>query len=604
MVAPAKPEQLLWNANHIVVAQVIEGISTDIRHRSPGGISPKDTVQLTIKIEEVIQTRPNPLPTDPRHPLFKLPPVKYPSVEETIELGASVSNIVPRPSTGPIPPPELDMGRIPMDPPTGQLLSDDEIKAAFVGKKFVFAIRGNYYTLRNPDVLRRPPEHIVKYHATIWPLEKLEMIKTKLGQMAQRHSEYEELQRRSLEVFNLHEVSVDLNGQIVAEGQIRFPPDDRGSFTLAAHDRICFRPSDQGMRFEAATAERDCSGFMATRKTGLALAIPASLGVILARALRDAPEKPQRAKFSDQEGRLECPPNRAAAETESAGKAFLPRRKLSEVQLLSDWDLVLSMEGDLLKVELSAALFGFPPAQAWKKDQVGHWSTPDGTPLRVEISFLVNSATRVAACQAAYVSSIQMPIADLKNSFRTTLASLDLMSSPIDTMGHVYGMTKRGEWMRIASQDKSVLLTPYSPRQRRTDGFLLVDQSYREPSISLDGIGMTTIVRMLWNEPRRSICVELREGSFGHLIQGREFNEANNPAPGQFIQQAILRFEITLKGLIMFYRLYVTELEIVPEGWKDGWIEEEIILPWEIIIFRYPQLLWHRKDFTGVAPQS
>lgn len=153
MVARALPIQFLTNKDCIVIAEVTKGISTDIRHRNAGGISPKNTVKLWIKIEEIISTRIASRNDDS---------IKIPSQGGVIEVNGSVTNSL---SFRGFSPDELDGGNIPLEPPTGELLSHEEITNFFVGKRFIFGIEILRYN--NPKG---------QNYANVWPVTKIGII--------------------------------------------------------------------------------------------------------------------------------------------------------------------------------------------------------------------------------------------------------------------------------------------------------------------------------------------------------------------------------------------------------------------------------------------
>jgi hypothetical protein len=264
----------------------------------------------------------------------------------------------------------------------------------------------------------------------------------------------------------------------------------------------------------------------------------------------------------------------------------------SRQQLLSDWELEMHFDGELLEVRLSAALFAAEPTHVWEKDHIGHWSVGNGIPSRIEIAFSVDLATRVAASHAAYINT-ETQATESANPFSSTLSTLRLATAPIDTMGQVFGVMRNGQWARLETENGGILITPHNAKKRLGNGFLLRDTGHRWPSVSLRVISIDTLLRPLWRE--RHVTLEMKDAVVGSLIQDRGFHEMYQPVPLQMIARAQLELRVDIHGLQFSYRLYVTDLDVSQKEYKAGWLEDGITIPWEVVILRFPEMLWHRK---------
>ena len=396
--------------------------------------------------------------------------------------------------------------------------------------------------------------------------------------------------------MNLPDARVDLDGGIVALGKFRCPADDNGDFKLKSHDCVRFGIDAWGrLRLAAATAERDpASGFLVAEEIGAAVLLPDCLSSIIRVALRRSPSRPLKSRFSEQEEGLRWRSDSASRDEGRARVVPFMDPDSWKRQLLSDWKLEVSTEGEEVRIHISAALFASEPVRISEKTHFGHWSVTNNSPPRIDIEFAVDLATRVAAFHAAYITSEACATIDSENPFSTTLTSLKLASAPINTMGEIFGVMSNGQWVSIGTDRDSLLITPHYPKRRLANGFLLCDTGHKTPSISLRGIALTTLLRGLWRELKHIVTFEWKNGTFGSLIQNRGFHESYKKAPQQLIQHVVLDCRVTMKGLELAYRLYITDLDVTQSDYKAGWLEDMLTIPWEIVVLRYPDLLWHR----------
>jgi hypothetical protein len=265
----------------------------------------------------------------------------------------------------------------------------------------------------------------------------------------------------------------------------------------------------------------------------------------------------------------------------------------SKRQLLSDWELEITSDGEALTFQISAALFATEPIHVWEKDYIGHWFVTNDTPPRIEIAFSIDLATRVAAFHAANITS-ETQATDSANPFISTLSTLTLATAPINTMGQVFGIMRKGQWATLETENGRILITPHYAKKRLANGFLLCDTGHKPPSVSLSQLAIDTLLRPLWREPKRLVSLEMKDGTFGSLIQDRAFHEMYQPVPLQMIRNALLELRVDIKGLQLSYRLYVTDLDVSQKDYKADWLEDRLTIPWEIVILRFPELLWHR----------
>lgn len=396
--------------------------------------------------------------------------------------------------------------------------------------------------------------------------------------------------------MNLSDARVDLDGGIVALGQFRCATNDKGDLTLSPHNGVRFGIDAWGrLRLGAVNAVRDpASGFLMTSEVGVAVLVPDCLSSIIRSALRRPPSRSLNALYSEQEEGLRWNSGSGPKDdVRTEGVPFLDPDSWKR-QLLSDWKLEVCTEREDVKIRISAALFATEPVRVYEKAYFGHWSVANNTPPRIEIEFSVDLATRVAAFHAAYITSEACVAVDSDRPFNTTLTSLNLASAPINTSGEIFGTMGNGRWVSVGTDHDSLLITPHYSKKRSVNGFLLCDTGHNTPSIALRGIAMTTLLRGLWRASRHTATLEWRNGTFGFLIQDRGFHERYEKTPRQFIQHVVIECRVGMKGLELAYRLYIADLDVSQSDYKAAWLEDMLTIPWEVVILRYPELLWHR----------
>src|SRR5882757_5056053 len=146
----AQPLDILCHQSQVFVADVLSAKSGDCRRQHPG-CTPTDVLYLSLRIGEMLATNGQ----DQSHSFGR-----NLRSGDTIRVVTIVANRLPRMIEGTASwEPGDEYGKLKVLPPTGQSLSDDEIFALLVGKKFIFGISLNEWS--------RPLD---TPHANIWPL--------------------------------------------------------------------------------------------------------------------------------------------------------------------------------------------------------------------------------------------------------------------------------------------------------------------------------------------------------------------------------------------------------------------------------------------------
>ncbi len=412
----------------------------------------------------------------------------------------------------------------------------------------------------------------------------------------------------------LADVCVDLFGKIIAAGSIHFPADDRGYFTVPEHSHLRIDPRKSRIEITASGSPvREAkTGFLGADEIGPLVCISESMSQQILKILGGhLKETSIKAASSINEGELSSfrfkefdngqPINRAELEH--------PYR-----QLLSEWTLDVSTDERGQNFILRAALFTTIAGPERRKRCENFWSLIDEAPRYLEVRFAVDHVTRAAAFGSIWLAiregSAEPEIleADPK-PILTTLETPVLGKAPMDLSGHIYAIGNHRGWVKLNSADrygKSSLGISFQPQPvRLSNGFLCEPHGrrsfakyYETAAIHLDGISLDAVYRFLRHNLTHTI--ELRDGHFGWLlpIDGRVFHEAHGRS--QCITRAIVESTLSLDGWRFAYRLFVLGLNIGRTSeTEDGWLEGEFLIPWEVLILRFPDFLLRRRQLLG-----
>lgn len=166
----ASNEQVLCHQDFISVARVLSGFSRDFKEMGKPCI--EDGIQLSIEITRPLAVKKQAADTAAER-IFR--------PGDTLQVVSSIHNnlpLVPGAEYKTWRPGDIrtgyngsDLGRIGVEPPTGQPLTDQEVAEFFSGKDYVFSIS----TTRSTE----------PFHASMWPIERLDWVIDTL-----KHSRY------------------------------------------------------------------------------------------------------------------------------------------------------------------------------------------------------------------------------------------------------------------------------------------------------------------------------------------------------------------------------------------------------------------------------
>jgi hypothetical protein len=389
--------------------------------------------------------------------------------------------------------------------------------------------------------------------------------------------------------MQLREACVDLNGQVAAAGRIEYPSDRAGYFPLPNHQRVRASMFGTRLRLAAANAERDeKTNFLVSREAGPVVFVPESFTTIIWNALRRIDEPTIEAHLADQQETLE-----------SCGD-----REVAKMQPLSDWRLHISTIDGTLKIKLSASLQATQQIPAWQQKSTSNfWVVTNDIAPRITIEFDVDAVTRVVSYGFVGLAGLDGASATLIEPCRNSLVDMKLDNAPIGGNGRLYGYTTQESWVSLyEARSGGVAISP-ARLKRYPNGFVTDSNDYFWPRIWLDAFDMKAVVRAVRNTFK--LTIELNDGYFGHLQQHHLFHESYVPSPRQSILRARLDFQLDLFGLSLNYDLFVNDLHPSRNGnHSSGWLPGQIILPWELLIIRYPVLSNDRARILATQDNS
>lgn len=361
--------------------------------------------------------------------------------------------------------------------------------------------------------------------------------------------------------MHLKSASVDFDGNFIAEGSIIHPRDGSKHFHPAKQQHL--RISRDLRRIIACVASRDKSGFFHAEELGTVIHVPKPLASQVRWALELGAKEPL-----------------SLLATHSAGSLASSASTIKHLtQPLSDWRLRIDeVDGDLAVV-MSALLYS-PHIRDWRSTEQNFWVEQPGA--RVEARFVINAATRVACFgtngSRSATNEEEAPAQPPKYDGRC----LNLENAPVGSFTQ-FGV-RDGRWVHVYSSSEgpwhSLSVTEHRDVCRTSNGFLSRG-NYVWPRLGVQGLSLCSIANALGKEPLR-------------ISGGRIAVSLSWPGPEPWSEQAsesTLQFSLVPDGLVFEYFLVVEGRPV------DG----RVVLPWELLILRYPVLASRRVGFLNPA---
>ena len=359
--------------------------------------------------------------------------------------------------------------------------------------------------------------------------------------------------------MHLKSASVDVEGNLIAVGTMVHPVDDAGEFR--PHELECLKIDRETMRIIRCKAVRDETGFFQAEEIGTVLYVPEPLASQVKWALRFGAMGPLEIAVLHDVGSL----------------ASSASRIQNFTQTLSDWRLrIVEQEGDIT-VLMSAAL-NSAHLRDWRTSEQNFWTSQTGA--RVETRFPINAATRIACFGAHVPDRYSGAEGEEAQACATVGRRLNLESAPVGPIAE-FGI-RDDRWVYFTSHgpDPCITLTEHRHVRRLANGFL--SRGYYEwPRIWIHGLSLASIASILGDKP-----VRLSGEGVGVSVsnEGRE-------GWSELASEAALEFRLQVDGLALDYFLTVAGQPV----------EGRVLLPWELLILRYPALGARRKAIVAAA---
>lgn len=359
---------------------------------------------------------------------------------------------------------------------------------------------------------------------------------------------------------HLRSAAVDLQGNLIAIGTMTYPPSSGGEFPATVTEQLRISRPSYGVT--PCKAARDVSGFLASEKLGPCLSLPIGFHDVVRHALRFGAEEPVRMALGSQGGAL-----------------IVEKSSTSTLrQHLSDWQLRIQQVEDDIRVEISAALHANYLNPIFTSER-NFWLDQPGS--RVTIAYTVDAVTRLAAFGSLIGRGQKVEGGEPAVPGPSTASTLDIENAAVG-VGTVYG-SREGRWINFGDLNSgrpTIALTEHTAVRRLPNGFLSRG-SYKWPRIWLYGADFLSLAKV-----PRDPFLRLSGNSMTAIISddGRDGWHKGS-------SETAVEVSIGTDGLALDYFLRV--------GGRP--LEGRVMLGWETLILRYPELAWAREDVLAIA---
>lgn len=375
--------------------------------------------------------------------------------------------------------------------------------------------------------------------------------------------------------MHLSAAKIDLDGCVVAEGDITFPSDQKQIFVAAQTNTVRLRAVDGGWtELQACTALRDPqSGFLRCEGRGPFVQMPHPFGHAVFEALR---RPPRRASV------LQCDID-----------GFLTLRvneQKSYSQRLTDWSMEIDQLGsEELFFTATAKLRAKRPDEVYVWEKYENYWQEDTSAETLSLQFKVDPISRVAAF-GGYSNAIgERGDRTITKARASALNDVRLSDAPVGFNNTVFGVDRRGQWVRFyetSKQSEQGRFASMSFEQpvcaKRYESGLMESGDYSWPRVTFRGLDLGLVRASMIGTTRFSLL--LPKGFSGQLYWGGPDGHRNEKP-----MEARLSFELTMRGLEIGYEA------LFDPSPREGALVGELTLPWEVLILRYPEFLSLRR---------
>ena len=346
---------------------------------------------------------------------------------------------------------------------------------------------------------------------------------------------------------HLSQACVDLQGNLVCDGFLSFPPDEGGKFERKDSTQVVV--DRDRMTVSACSAARHSSGFYESNSSGALLGIPASLATLIRHALQFGAKQTVVSTIESQHGEL------------YSSSRWDHRFR----QPLSKWDLRISEVSGIVTVEISALMFG-ADIRDWLSSEDNFWTSQS----RISAQFSVDPLTRNACCDA-YVGELDVP--DVGNTLNNSSKERSGVSLALASVGisNFFGIaqTKYID-VGIGSESRSYLaFTEHSNVYRLSNGYLSRG-NYRWPRVWFRGVQIRSLLEMDERPVRFS----------GDGLQAYAEKSGHSSHWREDATDAFCEVSLVPAGMTLTY-------EVITANHRLG---EELVVPWSTLLLKLPML--------------
>ena len=413
--------------------------------------------------------------------------------------------------------------------------------------------------------------------------------------------------------MHFSDARVCMDGCVVVEGTIDYPPISEEKFALPKHSELQLFVGTSGGWVTVSNCRRDrkCGFFVSKDPPATSLhsreepypklTMPRAVASTLYHALRFGCSEPLFLSVTDNEGYLG-----SSGTSGATGSTIV-------LQGVTDWQLEVCERDGNVHVRMSALLVSTSTPRWWHKRGPApqFWNATSANSPSVSVAFVVDAATRAVAFERFHSSLNSAGSFEYEEACLTTAETVKLESAHLGRLGELFAVYTNppnpgAGWASISSYDRwirtlcSIRISTHFRVYESRFGFLAGEYtgfSLPVPNVELYGISLEAVVKASLTGSRTKI--ELSGEGVGKLSDSiQERGEAESSQKfDRTIHQAFLTFCLGASGLNLGYR--VTSPILKYQKPTPGWLEAELNISWETLMVRYPQLAMRRLDFVS-----
>jgi hypothetical protein len=253
---------------------------------------------------------------------------------------------------------------------------------------------------------------------------------------------------------------------------------------------------------------------------------------------------------------------------------FGHQSKDNHSQGLWNWEIEAETRDDRqLHVRLSASL---GTDRLWA-------AADDGSTHRLIAEFTVDSPTRLAIGAPSGETNVELP---LDRTARPSSIRMSKLKNAAVGFQLQLAPSSAGKWTNIVSEAGTLSLEKFHRANLTTMG-LTWSTHWQRPRLTIKGMDMDDVAELVRDNLRARLVLEGKVGHANYFV--REVSDLP-PGVNRYVKHADLDFSLGEAGLSLDYRIVVNDAEGHRPPYRDGIFEDQLILPWELLLLRFPQI--------------